>query len=84
LANIKNLAAFGIEDETSDHQALYSFLGTRNVFAMKLKEKLAQIQQHDELLIDLINYCCQMLDNRSFLIPNVKYMLLKVCLMIVL
>lgn len=80
LANIKNLSALGLDDETSDHQTMYSFLGTRNVFAMKLKERLVQIPQYDELLIDLVNFCCQMIDNHSYLVPNTKYKLIKVCL----
>ena len=76
LSNLKNLVT-NMEEETMENHALYTFLGTQNVFALKLKEKFNQVQGSDEILVDLANYCLSMYERKQFVTPESKHMLLK-------
>ncbi len=76
MTNLKNVVE--LEDETVENHHLYTFLGTQNVFGLKLKERLGAIGGYDELLIDMVNACASMFDNRLYLTPAEKHSLLKV------
>lgn len=77
LSNLKNLVG-EVEDETLENHALYSFLGTQNIFALKLKEKLSQVIGWEDIMVDVVNYCATQYENKLYVTPESKYSFLKV------
>jgi cytoplasmic FMR1 interacting protein len=54
------------------------FLATQNKIRDTLKETLQSIPSFEDLLCDVINLCAYMFENKMFLLPNEKHMLVKV------
>ncbi|XP_064608148.1 cytoplasmic FMR1-interacting protein 2-like isoform X2 [Liolophura sinensis] len=61
-----------------ESQNLSMFLATHNKIRDELKSTLMQIPQFEDLLAEVIHTCVNMYENRTFLYPTEKYMLVKV------
>lgn len=61
-----------------ESHGLSVFLGTQNIIRNSLKEVLEKIENHQELLIELINICVTMFETKMYVTPNEKHMLVKV------
>ncbi|GAB6019487.1 Cytoplasmic FMR1-interacting protein 1 [Chamberlinius hualienensis] len=61
-----------------ESQTLSMFLATQNKIRDTLKENLEKIIGYEELLADVVNICVQMFDNKMFMSPGEKHMLVKV------
>lgn len=61
-----------------ESQNLSMFLATQNKIRDTLKETLAQIPGYEDLLCDVINLAVYMFENKMYLLPNEKLMLVKV------
>jgi cytoplasmic FMR1 interacting protein len=61
-----------------ESQNLSMFLATHDKIRTLLKERLEQIQGVDELLADVINLCISHFENKTYLLPSDKHMLIKV------
>ncbi|KAL3880811.1 hypothetical protein ACJMK2_033018 [Sinanodonta woodiana] len=61
-----------------ESQNLSMFLAQQNKIQDKLKETLQGIPGYEDLLADVVNICTQMYENKMYLIPIEKYMLVKV------
>ena len=56
---------------------LYMFLASHDSFSVALKKELNNIPC-EEILTDLVNLCCDMYDQKRYLTPETKHVLLKV------
>jgi len=61
-----------------ESQNLSMFLATQNKIRDDLQRTLLTIDGYEELLADIISICVHMYDNKMFLEPSEKYMLVKV------
>jgi hypothetical protein len=61
-----------------ESQNLSMFLATQNKVRDTLKETLAQIPGYEDLLCDVINLAVYMFENKMYLLPSEKLMLVKV------
>jgi len=61
-----------------ESQNLSMFLATQNKVRDTLKEKLQTIQAHEDLLCDVVNISVHMFENKMYLTPKEKQMLVKV------
>ena len=66
------------EAALEESQKLSMFLATQNKVRDSLKEAFMKIAGYEELLADVVSICVHMYDNRMYLEPNEKYMLVKV------
>ena len=64
-----------------ESQTLSMFLATQNKIRDTLQMNLIQIPGYEELLADVISICVQMYENKMYLDPTEKYMLVKVSYM---
>lgn len=62
-----------------ESQNLSMFLATQNKIRDMLKESLEITPGYEELLADVVNISVHMYENRLFLEPSEKHMLVKVC-----
>ncbi|CAF1631788.1 unnamed protein product [Adineta ricciae] len=69
-----------ISDSTAltESQNLSMFLATNDKIRTMLKTSLAQIEGYEELLADVVNTSVHMFENKLYLLPNEKHMLVKV------
>ncbi|XP_013390578.1 cytoplasmic FMR1-interacting protein 2 isoform X3 [Lingula anatina] len=61
-----------------ESQNLAFFLATQNKIRDTLKETLQSIPNFEELLADVVNICMEMYENKQYLLPSEKHMLVKV------
>lgn len=61
-----------------ESQKLSMFLAMRNKIRDTLKENLEKISGYEELLADIVNLCTSMYENKMYMIPTEKHMLVKV------
>ena len=61
-----------------ESQNLSMFLATQNKIRVMLKETLQQIPGYEDLLCDVVNLCVYMYENKLYLLPSEKHMLVKV------
>ena len=61
-----------------ESQKLSLFLAMRNKIRDSLKEQLETISGYEELLADVINLCTHMYENKMYMLPWEKHMLVKV------
>ena len=61
-----------------ESQNLSMFLATQNKIRDTLKDTLQQIPNYDELLCEVVNLAVYMFDNKMYLLPYEKHMLVKV------
>ena len=61
-----------------ESQNLSMFLATQNKIRDTLKNTLQTIQGYEDLFADIITICVHMYENKMYLEPNEKYMLVKV------
>lgn len=61
-----------------ESQNLSMFLATQNKIRDTVKENLEKIQGYEDLLADVVNICVYMFDNKMYLTPSEKHMLVKV------
>ena len=61
-----------------ESQNLSMFLATHDRIRTLLKERLDQIQGVEELLADVVNLCLNHFENKTYLLPSDKHMLIKV------
>ncbi|EEB13869.1 conserved hypothetical protein [Pediculus humanus corporis] len=61
-----------------ESQNLSMFLATQNKIRDTVKENLEKISGYEELLTDVVNLCVHMLENKLYLAPSEKHMLVKV------
>ncbi|XP_046394058.1 cytoplasmic FMR1-interacting protein isoform X2 [Ischnura elegans] len=61
-----------------ESQNLSMFLATQNKIRDTVKENLEKIPNYEDLLADVVNICVQMFENKMYLTPNEKHMLVKV------
>lgn len=61
-----------------ESQNLSMFLATQNKIRDMLKESLESTPGYEELLADVVNISVHMYENRLFLEPSEKHMLVKV------
>ena len=62
-----------------ESQNLSMFLATQNKIRDTLKEAMQQIPNYEDLLCDIVNLCVYMYENKMYLLPNEKHMMVKVC-----
>ena len=72
------LKVMASEAALEESQKLSMFLATQNKVRDSLKEAFTRIPGYEELLADVISICVHMYENRMYLEPNEKYMLVKV------
>ncbi|KAI3646786.1 hypothetical protein MP228_009714 [Amoeboaphelidium protococcarum] len=76
-SNLKNLTG-EMEDETMENHLLHAFLGSQNVFSQRLKDKLIkEAPGFEDLIVDLVNFCATSFENKQWVKPSDKWMLLK-------
>lgn len=63
-----------------ESQNLSMFLATQNKIRDTLKNTLANIPGYEDLFADIISICVHMYENKMYLEPSEKYMLVKVSL----
>ena len=61
-----------------ESQNLSMNLATKNSIRDTLRERLAEIPNHEDLLADVVNTCVNMYETRLYLEPPEKYLLVKV------
>lgn len=61
-----------------ESQNLSMFLATQNKIRVMLKETLQQIPGYEDLLCDVVNLCVYLYENKMYLLPSEKHMLVKV------
>ena len=61
-----------------ESQNLSMFLATQNKIRDTLKENLQEIPNHEELFSEVINLAVYMYENKMYLLPDEKHMLIKV------
>ena len=61
-----------------ESQNLSMFLATQNKIRDTLKDTLQQIPGYEELLCEVVNLAVYMYENKMFLLPYEKHMLVKV------
>ncbi|CAF3985236.1 unnamed protein product, partial [Rotaria sp. Silwood1] len=68
-----------ISDSTAltESQNLSMFLATNDKIRTMLKTSLAQIEGYEELLADVVNTSVHMFENKLYLLPSEKHMLVK-------
>ena len=67
------------EDETPMHNKLYFFLAQQDQFSSELKKSLNNLHtSYEDVLVDLLNLCGDMLEKGGWVIPDTKWMYLKV------
>ena len=54
------------------------FLATQNKIRDTLKDMLQNIPGYEDLLCDVVNLCTYMFENKMYLLPSEKHMLVKV------
>lgn len=62
----------------TESQNLSMFLATNDKIRTMLKTSLAQIEGYEELLADVVNTSVHMFENKLYLLPSEKHMLVKV------
>lgn len=72
------LQKVGNEAAIQESQNLSVFLATTHQIRDSLKESLTIIPGYEELLADIVNICVQMFENKMYLGPSEKNMLVKV------
>eukprot|EP00794_Sanderia_malayensis_P007099 gene7099-7902_t len=61
-----------------ESQNLSMFLATQDQITNKLKDKLAVVPGHEDLLCEIVDLCCNLYEQKSYVLPAEKHMLLKV------
>uniref|UniRef100_A0A6Q2XGR1 Cytoplasmic FMR1-interacting protein n=1 Tax=Esox lucius TaxID=8010 RepID=A0A6Q2XGR1_ESOLU len=61
-----------------ESQNLSMFLANHNKITQSLQQQLEVINGHDELLADIVNLCVDYYENKMYLTPHEKHLLLKV------
>lgn len=61
-----------------ESQNLTMFLATQSQITSKLKGKLEVLQGYEDLLCEIVDLCCSLYDQKAFILPAEKHMLLKV------
>lgn len=61
-----------------ESQNLSMFLATQNKIRDTVKDVLEKIPGYEELMCDVVNICVQMFENKMYLTPSEKHMLVKV------
>ena len=54
------------------------FLATQSQITSKLKGKLEVLHGYEDLLCEIVDLCCSLYDQKAFILPAEKHMLLKV------
>ena len=72
------LKVMASEAALEESQKLSMFLATQNKVRDSLKDAFMKIPGYEELLADVVSICVHMYENRMYLEPNEKYMLVKV------
>lgn len=62
-----------------ESQNLSMFLATQNKIRDMLKHSVQEIPNYEELLADVVNLAVYMYENKMYLLPSEKHMLVKVC-----
>lgn len=65
------------EEEMIQNQKLSSFLATRDQYSHALRLAV-QAVKGEELLIDVLEKCCDLYERKMYVVPQDKYMLLRV------
>ena len=66
------------EAALEESQKLSMFLATQKIVRDSLKDAFMKIPGYEELLADVVSICVHMYENKMYLEPNEKYMLVKV------
>ena len=61
-----------------ESQNLSMFLATQGKIRETLRENLEKVKNYEDLFCDIINICLQMFENKGYLTPAEKHMLVKV------
>ena len=61
-----------------ESQNLSMFLATQNKIRDMLKQSVLDIQGYEDLLCDVVNLAVYMYENKMYLLPSEKHMLVKV------
>eukprot|EP00795_Rhopilema_esculentum_P000673 gene673-10379_t len=61
-----------------ESQNLTMFLATQGQITSKLKSKLEVVPGYEDLLCEIIDLCCSLYDQKAYVLPSEKHMLLKV------
>ncbi|XP_052277863.1 cytoplasmic FMR1-interacting protein-like [Dreissena polymorpha] len=66
------------KNHMEDSHTLSMFLATQNKIRDELQKTLVAIEGYEDLLADIISICVNMYENKMYIEPNEKYMLVKV------
>ena len=72
------MPSFTLFQALQESQNLSMFLATHDRIRILLKERIDQIQGVEELLADVVNLCVTHFENKTYLLPSDKHMLIKV------
>ena len=61
-----------------ESQNLTMFLATQDQITSKLKTKLEVVDGYEDVLCEIIDLCCTLYEQKAFILPAEKHMLLKV------
>lgn len=61
-----------------ESQNLTMFLATQGQITTKLKSKLEVVPGFEDLLCEIVDLCCTLYEQKAFILPAEKHMLLKV------
>jgi cytoplasmic FMR1 interacting protein len=61
-----------------ESQSLSMLLATQNKIRDNLKESLQQIPGYEDLLAEIVNLCVYMYENKTYVLPEEKHMMVKV------
>ena len=67
-----------------ESQNLSMFLATQNKIRDTLKQAVQEVPGFEDLLCDVVNLAVLMYENKMYLLPSEKHMLVKVCLSFIL
>ena len=59
-------------------QNLTMFLATQDQITSKLKSKLEVVPGYEDLLCEIVDLCCNFYEQKAYVLPAEKHMLLKV------
>ena len=68
----------GNDDQTQENHTLYLFLANNNSITTTLKSELQNMPGFDDALALAINQCADYMEKESFVLPDEKFMLLRV------
>ena len=77
LTSLRGTGAANPDDMMAERE-IAVFLASQNSITQKLQKDLQSIERYDEVLVEILNECLTMYENKIYLLPTDKHMFLKV------